>query len=45
MPEGVWGAPVETREMDDPVGIGLDGARGELAQGDPPSLGVMAGQE
>ena len=42
MPEGIRGAPVEAREMDDPVGIRLDGARGELARGDPPSLGVMA---
>ena len=33
MPEGVRGALVEAREIDDPVGIGLDGARRQLAQG------------
>ena len=34
MPEGVRGAPVEPRSLDDPAGIGLDGTRGELAQGE-----------
>mgnify|MGYP000060356837 CR=1 FL=1 len=34
MPEGVGRELMEPSEMDDPVGIGLDRARGELAKGE-----------
>jgi len=34
MPEGIGRELMEPREMDDPVGIGLDSAHGRFAKGE-----------